>query len=71
MSMKVIQVKKIAAARNAVKVYAAKVWPLLKHDFPHVPTHYHIADLVEGLMHLSEQERLNWDKIVADAKEGL
>ena len=57
-----------AKAMETVKAHATAEG-MAPDTFINIPLHYHMADLVTGLMLLAKQEGLEWDQIVSDAKE--
>ena len=61
--------KQLAAkAMKTVKTHSMAEG-MAPRTFANTPLHYHMADLVTGLMLLAKQEGLEWDKIASDAKE--
>jgi len=60
--------KDIKAALAAVRFYQ-RTRGVEEEIVRHSPLHYHIADLVTGLMELSKREGLNFRRILKDAGE--
>ncbi len=60
-----------AMAKRAAKAVLdhARAMGAPPDEVKHVPLHYHMADLVSGLLLLAEQEGLDFEAVLKDARE--